>query len=573
MFTLILLLAITTASFTGINANKVARDRNDTLSGSRAKSRVFSYVADVVVETTHGKIRGVQEIDTKTGRHVTSFYGIPFAEPPVKRNRFMPPVPVQPWEDTIDCTQKKLFQVCPQIPIGDLSYGREDCLYMNIYVPSDGTNFNATKLPVFMWLYGGAYVFGDKDELGFYDGKNLATSRNVVVVEPNYRVGALGFMSLDAVSQRTGGTTGNQGLQDQRQAMQFAYTNLDRFGGDNTRVVLAGESAGAFSVCWHLVSPLSKFYFTAAIMQSGTCSSRVFFVERDRARVFSNEVADHAGCDPTAPAADLLNCMQDKDYRDFFMTDAWPIPVPGTNHSIIPPIPVMGFGPTIDGDIRGLRKLPLELLRERLGSPVPLLHGTNLDEGTIFVPIVGDVVEGITFPLTDEEVVKILNHFFNESTSSDILLQYEGIGNLEKKMNAVLRDFFFLCPNQYISEAFAAHGHRSWLYQFTMPLRDWEDYNLLGDYHTLEIPFVFDNEWPPVLHSFGRAEQELADGVGMYWTNLARFGDVNGGDVPLHWPEYDTSTRINLDLTIPLRTATFLQSNVCEFWRSRDTKF
>eukprot|EP00041_Stephanoeca_diplocostata_P014995 m.283738 g.283738 ORF g.283738 m.283738 type:complete len:313 (-) comp19883_c0_seq2:1129-2067(-) len=244
MFTLILLLAITTASFTGINANKVARDRNDTLSGSRAKSRVFSYVADVVVETTHGKIRGVQEIDTKTGRHVTSFYGIPFAEPPVKRNRFMPPVPVQPWEDTIDCTQKKLFQVCPQIPIGDLSYGREDCLYMNIYVPSDGTNFNATKLPVFMWLYGGAYVFGDKDELGFYDGKNLATSRNVVVVEPNYRVGALGFMSLDAVSQRTGGTTGNQGLQDQRQAMQFAYTNLDRFGGDNAKVLERSASAG-----------------------------------------------------------------------------------------------------------------------------------------------------------------------------------------------------------------------------------------------------------------------------------------------------------------------------------------
>jgi para-nitrobenzyl esterase len=115
--------------------------------------------------------------------------------------------------EVLDCRAKKLFQVCPQINLNgtNIQYGKEDCLYLNVYVPTEHIENATTTFPIFFWIYGGGFVFGDKNELGFYDGKNLATSRNVVVVEPNYRLGVLGFLALNALVEESDGTAGNYG--------------------------------------------------------------------------------------------------------------------------------------------------------------------------------------------------------------------------------------------------------------------------------------------------------------------------------------------------------------------------
>lgn len=408
-----------------------------------------------------------------------------FSAPPVGELRFLPPAEPARWGNVYDCTRKKIFQVCPQFRVGSVHYGSEDCLYLNIYVPSEQP-LNATKLPVFFWIYGGGYVIGDKDEFGWYDGRALASSRNVVVVEPNYRLGALGFMALSALQRQTGGTTGNQALQDQQMALKWAYQNVERFGGVRERLIIAGESAGAMSVCWHYVSQLSRPYFAAAIMESGSCSSPVFFVEHSRSEEFSREVVQAAGCDPTAADADLLKCIREKPLENFFTSGStWPVPIPGTNHSIVPPLSLsMPWGPTIDGDIRGLPKMPLELIESPATELKPLIIGTNRDEGTLFVSMLAQSV-GLTPPLNETGVKLVARHFFNESTAQEAEAEYEGVGDHDDQVAALIRDFMFLCPAQFAAEAISRRDKYAYLYQFVMEIPLWIDYDLLGDYHTI----------------------------------------------------------------------------------------
>lgn len=139
------------------------------------------------------------------------------------------------------------------------------------------------------------------------------------------RLGALGFFSHTALAQETGGTTGNYGVQDQQLALKFAYNNIKNFGGDPSHIVIAGESAGAMSVCWHMVSEYSQKYFSAAIMESGSCSTSIFFVGKKRAEIFSREVAAKAGCDPNAAYPTFLKCLREVNFKNFFMNGRqWP---------------------------------------------------------------------------------------------------------------------------------------------------------------------------------------------------------------------------------------------------------
>ena len=204
------------------------------------------------VDTEYGRIRG------KDDGAVIAFYGIPFAKPPVKDLRWRPPQKAAPWENVRDCSFQNDFLICPQFDIDKkIHIGQEDCLYMNIYVPSDVKE--GELLPVMFWIYGGGYTIGDGFEFGFYNGYHMAKERRVVVVEHNYRLGALGFLATPALaSENPNGTVGGYALQDQTLALQFAYNNILNFAGNRSKMAIFGESAGAFSVCWHLVSPASR---------------------------------------------------------------------------------------------------------------------------------------------------------------------------------------------------------------------------------------------------------------------------------------------------------------------------
>lgn len=195
----------------------------------------------------------------------------------------------------------------------------------------------------------------------------------MIVVEHNYRLSEFGFLYIDALrTEWSANTTGNYGIQDQQAALKFTHDNIVKFGGDNKRITIFGESAGGMSVCWHMVSPISRAYFSGAIMESGSCVSSEFFVSPQRAQAFSLAVVKKYKCD-LPNATDMLSCLRKVSYRDLFMTGKdWAASV------IAPPLaPIMPWGPAIDGTAAGLFDRPINLIRKGQVARVPWIMGTN----------------------------------------------------------------------------------------------------------------------------------------------------------------------------------------------------
>jgi para-nitrobenzyl esterase len=197
------------------------------------------------VDTSLGRTLG-----RKTG-NVNEYLGIPFAEPPVGKLRFRPPVPKRPWYPNVhkaqsfaaECLQSALF-VSDDGTIRD-----EDCLYLNIWQPNSINNFPMKQnplLPVLVWIYGGAFIHGGTSKKD-YQGRYLA-QKGAIVVSFNYRLGALGFLV-----STSDGLFGNYGLEDQKVALQWIHRNIEAFGGDPQRITIFGESAGAMSAGLHIL--------------------------------------------------------------------------------------------------------------------------------------------------------------------------------------------------------------------------------------------------------------------------------------------------------------------------------
>jgi para-nitrobenzyl esterase len=215
------------------------------------------------VTTTAGRIAGTQ---LQSG--VKAYLGIRYASPPTQDRRWRPPQPIK-WDDVWVADRKgaECIQVLRPHNInhyfGEEPSG-EDCLYLNIWAPA--TAKAGSKLPVIVFLYGGGGTIGSSGML-IYDGENVAL-HGAVFVNLNYRVGALGFMAHPELTREQGGHSGNYGYLDQNAALHWIHDNIAAFGGDPSKVLLAGQSFGAGSVAAHLFSPLSQGLFRAAAMWS-----------------------------------------------------------------------------------------------------------------------------------------------------------------------------------------------------------------------------------------------------------------------------------------------------------------
>ncbi|XP_076381751.1 juvenile hormone esterase-like [Megalopta genalis] len=213
-----------------------------------------------IVQTKSGPVRGIEKTTVWHSKPYTSFVGIPFAEPPLGLLRFKPPVPKKPWTNVLDAI--KVPNSCPQTDFFFKQYmGHEDCLYLNVYTGQFG---NGTQLrPVMVWIYGGAYFSGSNSPSLY--GPDFFLEEDVVMVSINYRVGTLGFLALNHPE-----ATGNAGMKDQVLALQWVQDNIAAFGGDPNEVTIFGESAGATSTGFHMLSKKSQGLFKKVIMQSGT---------------------------------------------------------------------------------------------------------------------------------------------------------------------------------------------------------------------------------------------------------------------------------------------------------------
>ncbi|WP_081821653.1 carboxylesterase/lipase family protein [Achromobacter sp. DH1f] len=251
---------------------------------------ISAALAGPIVSVQQGKLEG-------TGQGaVEQFLGIPFAAPPVGPLRWAAPAPVTPWTGIRPATQyaSKCVQNGWIAPIRQ--YRNEDCLYLNVYRPAAQA---AQPRPVLVWFHGGAAVAGSSQDV---DGSAFAAKTGQVVISVNYRLGAFGMASFAQSGS-------NFWLRDQQAALRWVQANAKAFGGDPRQVTIMGQSAGAYSVTAHLVSPASAGLFVRAIAMSlpvGPIHDSVT-AEQERSSGPTATMVDKAGC---AQAPDVLACMR-----------------------------------------------------------------------------------------------------------------------------------------------------------------------------------------------------------------------------------------------------------------------
>ncbi len=511
----------------------VACSRSNT--ESHPRTAAVAEPGPAVVQTAGGAVRGV----VAPGYRV--FDGIPYGAPPVGAQRWQPPQPAPPWQGVRDATRPGLR--CIQDTTNDPDYGRptgEDCLNLNVWTP-DGASPSHPK-PVMVWIHGGGFLNGSAD---IYDARWLATQGDIVVVTVNYRLGTLGFLAHPALSPD--GDIGNYGLADQQAALRWVRDNITEFGGDATKVTIAGESAGAMSVCDHLVAPESAGLFRAAIMQSGPCEAQA---DRATGQQVSTDYATTAGCtDPAAVAA----CLR-------------ALPTETLQRAPL----YVGFGPDkLTGPVTGTDRLPADPMTAIASNRVPrlpVLVGSNGDEFAMFAAI--QYLKDGRLPPYPELIAKTFGPDAAAVAEHYPLDRYGGSEGLA--YSAAVTDSVFACPADRIASGLA-HTGPVYAYEFndrTAPAPD----PLraapfpVGASHSLELRYLFDVGGARPLDP---AQRMLSDQMVAYWSQFVKTGTPEVTGLP-DWPQFGADgaagKRMSLQTGESTITTDFSARHQCPFW-------
>jgi para-nitrobenzyl esterase len=342
---------------------------------------ICGVTAQPTANTTNGPVVGM-DLDG-----VSVFYGIPFAAPPVGDLRWKAPAPPVDW--TVP-KQAVTPYVCPQeiatIPTPTLIGSEQTCLGVDVWTTN--LNHKSKLAPVFVWIHGGGFMNQAPDDTVV--NSTLLAQRAasdgggpVVFVSIKYRLGGLGFMASDllAAEDSKHHSSGNYGLLDQLAGLRWVQENVHFFGGDKTRVTIAGESAGGYSVSALLASPLATGLFHGAIMQSAY--SGMLFYPQAKAVAQTGALCEQKHC---KLEPNKLACL-----RKLSADEAWKcnpqsfLDPPTETH---PDSLLLGLTmPNVDGYV--LPCDPLTALRDKSGKcgkvgGVPVMIGSQLREENMF---------------------------------------------------------------------------------------------------------------------------------------------------------------------------------------------
>jgi para-nitrobenzyl esterase len=452
-------------------------------------------------DVTGGTVRGV------VANGIASFKGIPFAAPPLGSNRWRSPQAVVPWTgvksaDTMApaCMQNTALAA----QLGAPKEVSEDCLYLNLWTPAKTAH---DKLPVMVWIYGGAFVIGGTN-WPVYDGTRLA-EKGVVLVSVAYRVGAFGFLAHPELSKESGTGSGNYGLEDQIAGLRWVRDNIAKFGGDPRRVTIFGESAGGLSVSMLAASPPARGLFQRAISESGGSLGPPRTTSIGQG-VPTLQVAEQAG-------ETFLASLGVNDIKAARELPAEKI------LSAAEKIRGGGFWPTLDGHV--IVGDEYELYKAGRFNNTPVLIGTNSDEGALFVP------PKVT---TTAYETQIRNTY---GEKADLILAANPHATDEEAHRAAKNDFrdsvFAWSTWRWASLQSQHKGSgKVYLYYFDRRIPSAPD----GASHGTEIPFVFGN----LKNNFTPAsdgDEPLSELMSSYWVNFAKAGDPNGPGLP-PWPPF-----------------------------------
>ncbi|WP_164473536.1 carboxylesterase/lipase family protein [Deinococcus psychrotolerans] len=501
----------------------------------------------VTVQTQQGAVVGQQA-------EVRIFLGIPYAAPPIGDLRWKPPQPAAAWNTPRDAT--KFGSQCPQAVLAlfllpgetpGTVKGQEDCLSLNVYTPNGAAP--DSKLPVMVWIHGGAFTAGSSSG---YDGSVLAEKNNIVVVTINYRLGALGWLSLPALGAEAGdGQSGNYGLLDQQAALKWVQSNIAAFGGDPAKVTIAGESAGGMSNCAHLASPTSAGLFRGVIIQSGLCTSPGNSVTLADAQGRNQKYAANLGC----KAADLA-CLRAAPVEKLLNTK-----VPGLR-----PAPNLVWSPVYASAV-----LPLTLraaFETGQFNRVPVMNGTNHDEGRLFVSVaspdgkpISPVVYwgGTGLTVGAANTVKVLRQY-----------PYRSFGTPALAFATMFTDAVFSCPALRVDAALSKYVP-VYAFEFNDPnavtiVKTPVDLPSLGAHHSSSLAYAFQSKVDGLANSadFTPAQRQLSDAFSAAWVAFIKTGEP----ASTNWKAFDPAQN-NVQVFRPdgvQPSLLFSNDHRCNFW-------
>ncbi|KAJ4419684.1 hypothetical protein N0V85_000902 [Neurospora sp. IMI 360204] len=462
-------------------------------------------------------------VGTELGNGVSQWLGLRYAAPPVGALRFAPPQ--DPLFNSVPQAANMHGNWCVRRP-GNAQPGNtqtsEDCLFLDVYAPTNATT--NSRLPVFVFIQGGGFNDNANPNL---NGTGLikASSNSIVVVTLNYRVGPYGFL---ANRQQV---VANNGLRDQRKALEWVQKYISQFGGNPNHVVLGGASAGAASVAYHMMADKdgNRKLFHAAAAESVSFGT-VLTVEQ--AQYQHDNLMIRLGCASSDSAASLA-CLRSKTQKEIADKDG-DIPYPGSSNG-----PIYMWSPVIDGDF--VTDSPYSAFRNgNFAKNIPVIFGDDTNGGSGFAPgrinSLGDSNQFIKdqFPAITLSQLDTLNKLYpNPQVSS-----CPSMGCWRGQAGNVYGEMRYMCPGLYLNDAFDNYnddyqkGTSSWAYRWNVEDRD-QMASGLGVPHIVELNALFGptNMWwtgqVPKSYLPGGTNAAAVQVMQGYWVSFIKTFDPN----------------------------------------------
>ncbi len=500
------------------------------------------------VQTEYGLVSGRE---AKEGG-VCEWLGIPYAQPPVGELRWRAPQPHPKWQGIrkadhfgARCMQKGVHGIMKLFSPDPSQKMSEDCLYLNIWRPK-----KEGKFPVMVWVHGGGYQWGTGNS-DFYWGDRLAKKGDVVVVTFNYRLNIFGFFAHPALREEDPHhSTGNYGALDQVMALRWVKNNIANFGGDPDNITIFGESAGGYSICTLLATPLAKGLFHRAIMMSGGCEA-VQELEK------GFEVAKFTFEKFSCPYNDI-NCLRK-------------IPAEKILYQGSTSMAELDYVPHIDGYL--LADTPLNMIKSGNFNRVPTMAGYTKDEMARLLLL------NPRFSLAPRSSYekKLARLGFDDAEIAQLVKLYP-LEEYKKPVYALGRmfgtDLTFACGTYDALLALSEYVPELYLYRF-----DYDGFMLsgiAGVAHSMELPYVFGTlDRRPVnkLYNFANIKKarKVSDTIQRYWINFAKAGNPNREGLE-SWQKFDPkSPRIQI-LDENVRSEPLDIIPRCQFWQEHKDK-